>query len=267
MIPESTIDPLDMEALADVEVSDDAAADAIRGTVVIKLNGGLGTSMGMDRAKSLLCVRRGLSFLDIIARQVLHARKEYAATLPLIFMNSFRTSADTMHALTRYAGPRGRGPAAGVPAEQGAQAPPGLPRAGLLPQGPRPGVVPARARRHLHRAARHRPARRVDRRRLQARPSCPTPTTSAPCRTRASPAGSSGRGRRSRSRRCGARRRTRRAATSPAASRTAASCCARPRRRCPTTGRLSPTSSRHRFCSTNNLWFDLAAMRETLDRP
>ena len=104
MIPESTIDPLDMEALADVEVADEAAADAIRGTVVIKLNGGLGTSMGMDRAKSLLCVRRGLSFLDIIARQVLHARKEYAAPLPLILMNSFRTSADTMHALARYDG-------------------------------------------------------------------------------------------------------------------------------------------------------------------
>ena len=47
---------------------------------MIKLNGGLGTSMGMDRAKSLLCVRRGLSFLDIIARQVLHLRKEYDAT-------------------------------------------------------------------------------------------------------------------------------------------------------------------------------------------
>ena len=69
---------------------------------MIKLNGGLGTSMGMDRAKSLLCVRRGLSFLDIIARQVLHLRKEYDAPLPLIFMNSFRTSADTMAALARY---------------------------------------------------------------------------------------------------------------------------------------------------------------------
>ena len=104
MIPESTIDPLDMEALADVEVSDDVAATAIAKTVVIKLNGGLGTSMGMDRAKSLLCVRRGLSFLDIIARQVLHLRKQYDASLPLIFMNSFRTSADTMAALVRYDG-------------------------------------------------------------------------------------------------------------------------------------------------------------------
>ena len=102
MIPESSIEPLDMESLTDVEVSDEDAAAAIKATAVIKLNGGLGTSMGMDRAKSLLCVRRGLSFLDIIARQVLHLRKQYAAPLPLIFMNSFRTSADTMAALARY---------------------------------------------------------------------------------------------------------------------------------------------------------------------
>lgn len=102
MIPESTIDPHDMDALADVEVADEVATEAIRHTAVIKLNGGLGTSMGMDRAKSLLCVRRGLSFLDIIARQVLHLREQYDAPLPLIFMNSFRTSADTLAALERY---------------------------------------------------------------------------------------------------------------------------------------------------------------------
>jgi UTP--glucose-1-phosphate uridylyltransferase len=102
MIPESSIDPVDMERLADVEVPDDVAADAVRHTAVVKLNGGLGTSMGMDRAKSLLCVRKGLSFLDIIARQALHLRKKYDAPLPLIFMNSFRTSADTLEALARY---------------------------------------------------------------------------------------------------------------------------------------------------------------------
>ena len=102
MIAENTIDPLDMESIADVEVDDETASKAIGNTVVIKLNGGLGTSMGMARAKSLLCVRRGLSFLDVIARQVLHLRREYGATLPLIFMNSFRTSADTRAALARY---------------------------------------------------------------------------------------------------------------------------------------------------------------------
>ena len=102
MIPESAIEPVEMGRLSDVEVSDDVAAAAVRGTAIIKLNGGLGTSMGMDRAKSLLCVRKGLSFLDIIARQVLELRKRYDATLPLILMNSFRTSGDTMAALARY---------------------------------------------------------------------------------------------------------------------------------------------------------------------
>jgi UTP--glucose-1-phosphate uridylyltransferase len=103
LIPESTIEPIDMEALADVDVDDEAASAALRSTAVIKLNGGLGTSMGMDRAKSLLCVRKGWSFLDVIARQVLHLRSTHDAPLPLIFMNSFRTSSDTMDALARYA--------------------------------------------------------------------------------------------------------------------------------------------------------------------
>jgi UTP--glucose-1-phosphate uridylyltransferase len=102
MIPESTIDPLDMPSIDGVEVTEEDGRAALAETAVIKLNGGLGTSMGMERAKSLLCVRRGLSFLDIIARQVLHLRQEYGVPLPLIFMNSFRTSADTLAALARY---------------------------------------------------------------------------------------------------------------------------------------------------------------------
>jgi UTP--glucose-1-phosphate uridylyltransferase len=102
MIPESTIEPLDVPALADADVDEAAGIRALGQTAVLKLNGGLGTSMGMERAKSLLCVRRGLSFLDIIARQVLHLRRTYDVPLPLIFMNSFRTSADTLAALARY---------------------------------------------------------------------------------------------------------------------------------------------------------------------
>src|SRR5512144_1725587 len=102
MVPESTIEPIDMEALADVEVSDQVAHDAIGTTVVIKLNGGLGTSMGMDRAKSLLEVRGGLTFLDVIARQVLALRERHGVALPLMFMNSFRTSEDTLAALAGY---------------------------------------------------------------------------------------------------------------------------------------------------------------------
>ncbi len=113
MIAESSIEPLDSESLDDVEIDDETASAALRTTAVIKLNGGLGTSMGMERAKSLLCVRKGMSFLDIIAKQVLHLRREHDATLPLMFMNSFRTSADTMDALARYADL----PVAGLPLE------------------------------------------------------------------------------------------------------------------------------------------------------
>jgi UTP--glucose-1-phosphate uridylyltransferase len=104
MVPEDTIEPLGMESLADVEVSDEVAREALAGTVVVKLNGGLGTSMGMDRAKSLLPVREELSFLDVIARQVLALRRRYDARLPLVFMNSFRTRDDTLAALSSYAG-------------------------------------------------------------------------------------------------------------------------------------------------------------------
>ena len=113
MIPEAEIEPLDSPALADAQVDPGAATEALRRTVVIKLNGGLGTSMGMDRAKSLLEAREGLSFLDVIARQVLALREAHEAPLPLIFMNSFRTAEDSRAALARY----GDLPVAGLPSD------------------------------------------------------------------------------------------------------------------------------------------------------
>lgn len=103
LIREDTISPLtNPPMLDDVEVSEGQAAEALDKTVIIKLNGGLGTSMGLDRAKSLLEVRDGKSFLDIIATQVLSARKTFGARLPLMFMNSFNTREDTLKALEKY---------------------------------------------------------------------------------------------------------------------------------------------------------------------
>jgi UTP--glucose-1-phosphate uridylyltransferase len=104
MIPESTIEPVDIPALADADLPDPVPTDGLAGTVVVKLNGGLGTSMGLEAAKSLLEVRDGLSFLDVIARQVLWARQEYGVRLPVLFMDSFRTSEDTRAALAGYEG-------------------------------------------------------------------------------------------------------------------------------------------------------------------
>lgn len=69
---------------------------------ILKLNGGLGTSMGLDRAKSLLRVKGDRTFLDIIAVQALSLRRKHGADIPLLFMNSYRTEADTQRALARY---------------------------------------------------------------------------------------------------------------------------------------------------------------------
>ena len=102
-IPEDSIDPLeDPDLLSDVTVSDEDARSALAATVIIKLNGGLGTSMGLDRAKSLLTVRDGKNFLDLIVDQVRAARATHGARLPLVFMDSFRTREDTLAALAGY---------------------------------------------------------------------------------------------------------------------------------------------------------------------
>ena len=102
-IPEDTIEPyLDPQRLEDVRMDPFQAKEVFDKLVVINLNGGLGTSMGMDRAKSLLPVRDGKSFLELIVEQVLAARRATGARLPLLFMNSFRTQADTLEVLAKY---------------------------------------------------------------------------------------------------------------------------------------------------------------------
>ncbi|MDY6914908.1 MAG: UTP--glucose-1-phosphate uridylyltransferase [Candidatus Cloacimonadota bacterium] len=70
---------------------------------VIKLNGGLGTSMGLKKAKSLIKVKNGLNFLDIIAKQILHLRQRSGYQIPLLFMNSFNTREDSLNHLKKYA--------------------------------------------------------------------------------------------------------------------------------------------------------------------
>ncbi|MCH9698228.1 MAG: UTP--glucose-1-phosphate uridylyltransferase [Gammaproteobacteria bacterium] len=71
-------------------------------TVSIKLNGGLGTGMGLEKAKSLLPAKNGLRFLDIIIRQILSQRHKIGCDLPLVFMNSFSTEQDTLAVLNDY---------------------------------------------------------------------------------------------------------------------------------------------------------------------
>ncbi len=108
LLREADIEPV--ADLPDADLLPDAPADVaglLDRTVVVKLNGGLGTSMGMTRAKSLLEVKDGLTFLDISVRQVLDLRARFAGAaprLPLVLMNSFATRADSLAALAGHAG-------------------------------------------------------------------------------------------------------------------------------------------------------------------
>ncbi len=93
---EDDIRPPADDRLGRLEALPAAPAGGLADTVVIKLNGGLGTSMGLTQAKSLLEVRPGIAFLDVIARQAL------AAGMRLLFMDSYNTRSDTLTHLAPY---------------------------------------------------------------------------------------------------------------------------------------------------------------------
>jgi len=102
LIPENSLVPVeDLPTITDQPDPGDTSTLAAL-TVVLKLNGGLGTGMGLETAKSLLRVRGDLTFLDIIVRQYLELRSKVAPELALLFMNSFSTSGDTAEALIKY---------------------------------------------------------------------------------------------------------------------------------------------------------------------
>ncbi|RXH68465.1 hypothetical protein DVH24_030798 [Malus domestica] len=63
--------------------------------VVLKLNGGLGTTMGCTGPKSVIEVRDGLTFLDLIVMQIEHLNDKFGSSVPLLLMNSFNTHDDT----------------------------------------------------------------------------------------------------------------------------------------------------------------------------
>ena len=98
MIPEDNIVPVDTLADADAlpAALESVGRETVSRTVIIKLNGGLGTGMGLTGPKSLLKVKDGLSFLDIIARQAIGIGS------PLILMNSFATDGASLEVLARY---------------------------------------------------------------------------------------------------------------------------------------------------------------------
>jgi UTP--glucose-1-phosphate uridylyltransferase len=78
---------------------------------LVKLNGGLATTMGLRRPKSLVEAREGRSFLDIVIGQTIALRRRYQARLPLLLMNSEATRTHTLAALEGHPGLAGDLPA------------------------------------------------------------------------------------------------------------------------------------------------------------
>jgi UTP--glucose-1-phosphate uridylyltransferase len=100
LLPESAIEPVD--TLPDAETFPEAdAADVLAHAVVIKLNGGLGTSMGLSGPKALLPIKGELTFLDVIAEQILYLRRTHAP-VPLVMMHSFATRAASLERLGEH---------------------------------------------------------------------------------------------------------------------------------------------------------------------
>jgi len=107
MVPEASIRPVESlplleELAAGVGGGAGDSGGLLEKAVVIKLNGGLGTGMGLQKAKSLLEVREGMTFLDLTARQILALRGRFGMRLRFLLMNSFSTSVDTLAFLARY---------------------------------------------------------------------------------------------------------------------------------------------------------------------
>ena len=93
------LDVADIESLPDFSAKGE---NVLNEAVMIKLNGGLGTGMGLEKAKSLLPAKENLSFLEIIINQVISQRNNFSSDLPLVFMNSFSTESDTREVLDKH---------------------------------------------------------------------------------------------------------------------------------------------------------------------
>ena len=98
LISDKDIRPLTSDNIEDadrIQKYVEAGRQASPNAVMIKLNGGLGTSMGLTRAKSFLKIKNEKTFLEIILKQ---AEKRH---VKLALMNSFSTHEDTLDALSK----------------------------------------------------------------------------------------------------------------------------------------------------------------------
>ncbi|KAA3672479.1 UTP--glucose-1-phosphate uridylyltransferase [Paragonimus westermani] len=86
----------------ETQMKKESATQQLNKLVVVKLNGGLGTTMGCTGPKSLISVRNDLTFLDLNVQQIEGLNNSYGTNIPLVLMNSFNTQRDTEKVLRKY---------------------------------------------------------------------------------------------------------------------------------------------------------------------
>jgi UTP--glucose-1-phosphate uridylyltransferase len=104
-ISEKDLDPVgvaEIPGYEDLNKWDRYDPEILGKSVIIKLNGGLGTTMGLESTKSIIPVKDALTFLDITALQIRVLNKRTERPVPLLLMNSFKTDADTRGILKKY---------------------------------------------------------------------------------------------------------------------------------------------------------------------
>ena len=110
--------PAENQIVAYEQLPQTSDTSSLKKLAVLKVNGGLGTTMGerrliyltltyhnldMGGAKSALEVQNHLTFLDIIIQQVEHLNATERVEVPLLFMTSFNTEEDTLRIVKKYA--------------------------------------------------------------------------------------------------------------------------------------------------------------------
>jgi UTP--glucose-1-phosphate uridylyltransferase len=84
------------------EFDERESRDVLSKVVVLKLNGGLGTTMGCLGPKSAIEVRGDRTFLDLAVQQIEHLNGQYGSNVELTLMNSFNTHEDTLKIVHKY---------------------------------------------------------------------------------------------------------------------------------------------------------------------
>ncbi|MBV9335818.1 MAG: UTP--glucose-1-phosphate uridylyltransferase [Solirubrobacterales bacterium] len=101
LLPSSELEPVgDVDTFDQLPEAD--AGEILDRVAVVKLNGGLATTMGLRSPKSLVEAREDHSFLDIIIGQTVALRRRHDVRLPLVLMNSQVTREETMRALEAH---------------------------------------------------------------------------------------------------------------------------------------------------------------------